>query len=337
MSVQRRSSAAISAAAMASKRKSGYASTVKNDRRSSMLGRVSFNDSPGAHYAADVFREQRQMRAEAVLQLIWSERRPRADSRKGDGLNARICVVQSVSGQDVVCILNADTEVVIGLNSTSFEEVFRYPARAAAPVRATRSDLDDLLIVSPSGGLLLALGDGGSSKPIPLPGLLRADAVAIAYTEGAWAALEVAGCKDHEVVSTRVRISRLVAALAGALSYVLSRTAFPLLWRSIVASLLGVSSAAEEISRVSALLLYGSDHSSAPVALPSRVKSELRDRAAAALFALQLVYEDAALYRSEPPARLAALGQLLLCFALQNGQLRAYQALLRAGHQLPSH
>ncbi|KAJ1720673.1 hypothetical protein LPJ61_006132, partial [Coemansia biformis] len=337
LSVQRRSSVAISAAAMASKRKSGYASAVKNDRRSSMLGRVSFNDSPGPNYAVDVFREQRQMRAEAVLQLCWSERRPRGDDRRGDGLNARVCVIQSVSGEDVICVLNGDTEVVVGVNAASLDEVFRHSARAAAPVCATRTGLDDLLLVSPSGSLFLALGDGGGSKPIPLPALSRGEAVAIDYTEGEWAALSTAGRDGHDVVSTRVRVSRLAAAMAAALSFVLSRSVFPLLWRCIVASLLDVASAGEEIERIALLLLHGSDRRSAPVVLPSRVKSELRDRAPAVLFALQLVYEDTALYRFEPPERLAAVGQLLVGFALQHAQHRAYQALLRTGHQPPGH
>ncbi|KAI7831886.1 hypothetical protein BX661DRAFT_85352 [Kickxella alabastrina] len=117
LSVQRRSSAAVSAvaiAAAASRRKSGYSSVVKNDRRSSILGRVSFNDSPGPNFAVDIFREQRQMRAEAVLHPCWKERRQRSDVRSATAPKAQICVIQSYSGSDIICILIAERGRLLG-------------------------------------------------------------------------------------------------------------------------------------------------------------------------------------------------------------------------------
>ncbi|KAJ2614295.1 Anaphase-promoting complex subunit 1 [Coemansia sp. RSA 1365] len=333
LSVQRRSSAAASAAAMAaavSKRKSGYASGVKKDRRSSMLGRVSFNDSPGPNYAADIFREQRQMKAEAILHLCWSERRHRGDSHSSDGCNARICVIQSTLGEDVVCVLNADAEVVIGLDTTNFEEVFRMPARSVAPVPASCPSFDDLLVVSPSGSLYLMLGDGG--RPISLRHICRKQHIAgIDYTDNTFVALEVAGNNEHLVVDVCLRISRLARAIASALSFVLSRQVFCQFWHCFVVSLPHAEDAHDEMVRVTSLLIHGNDRGDPPATLPARVRSELRDRTAAALYVLRLVYEDALLYKTEPIKRLAAMGQLLSRFALHNGQLRAYQALLCTG------
>ncbi|KAJ2842306.1 hypothetical protein IWW36_005957, partial [Coemansia brasiliensis] len=176
LSVQRRTSAVppigplAAAAAAASRRKSGFTSAVKNDRRSSiMFGRVSFNDSPAPSYAADIFREQRQMRAQVVLQLCWTERRQRDEPC----LDACICVVQSVVGSDVLCLMAGGT--VVTLDST-FEEIMRCPAVSMASVRATRPDMDDLLLVSSAGNLLLA--PGGTVKPLALqrsypPNILR--------------------------------------------------------------------------------------------------------------------------------------------------------------------
>ncbi|PIA18429.1 hypothetical protein COEREDRAFT_13970 [Coemansia reversa NRRL 1564] len=333
LSVQRRSSAAASAAAMAaavSKRKSGYASGVKKDRRSSMLGRVSFNDSPGPNYAADIFREQRQMKAEAILHLCWSERRHKGDSHSSDGCNARICVVQSTLGEDVVCVLNTDAEVVIGLDTTNFEEIFRMPARSVAPVPASCPSFDDLLVVSPSGGLYLMLGDGG--RPISLQNICRKQHIAsIDYMDNTFTALEVAGDNKHLVVDVCLRISRLARAIASSLSFVLSRQAFCQFWHCFVVSLPHAEDAYDEMVRVTSLLLYGNDRGDPPATLPARVRSELRDRAAAALYVLRLVYEDALLYKAEPIERLTAMGRLLSRFALHNGQLRAYQALLCTG------
>ncbi|KAJ1852661.1 hypothetical protein LPJ57_007628, partial [Coemansia sp. RSA 486] len=109
LSVQRRSSAAASAAAMAaaSRRRSGFGTAMKNDRRSSILGRVSFNDSPGPSYAVDAFREQRQMHAEVVLSMCWKERRQRGDSRRQAAPKAQLCIIQSFSGADIICVLCA--------------------------------------------------------------------------------------------------------------------------------------------------------------------------------------------------------------------------------------
>ncbi|KAJ2782495.1 Anaphase-promoting complex subunit 1 [Coemansia javaensis] len=321
LSVQRRASVAASAAA---KRRSGYTSAVKNDRRSSMLGRVSFGDSPGPsyHYAADVFREQRRMRAEAVLRLCWT-------GRPAQAMDAAICVVQAPAGRSVVCVLVRAAATVVGLDAATFDEEFRHPARAMAPVRAAWPGMDDLLIVSPAGAPQLVVGGGGGGKPVPLPRLCAAPAAGIAYTRGEWAALDTRG--GLVVASTRVRISRLALAACGALSCVLSRAAYAQLWRSAVASLAGVQTAAAEIERLVALVLHGSDRGSPAVTLPARAKAELRDRAPAALYALRLVYEDAALCRSEPPARLAAVGELLVRFASQHGLAPAHAALLRTG------
>ncbi|KAJ2848774.1 hypothetical protein GGI22_005663, partial [Coemansia erecta] len=136
MSVHRRSSAAVStAAAMASvsRRKSGYDSAAKNDRRSSLLGRVSFNDSPGIGYAADMFSEQRQMRAEVVLHMRWKDKRQKeAADRTGGPPDSDVCVAQTVSGKDVVCILNKETRWLIGIDALAFNEVFRCPAQSMA-------------------------------------------------------------------------------------------------------------------------------------------------------------------------------------------------------------
>ncbi|KAJ2825618.1 Anaphase-promoting complex subunit 1, partial [Coemansia erecta] len=138
---------------------SGFTSAIKNDRCSSMLGSVSFNNSPAPNYAADRFRKQQQMRAEVVLQLCWTERRQR-DEHCAD---AQICVVQNITGADVVCVLAGGTVVTLG---AEFEEIIRCPAVSMAPVRSVRPGLDDLLLVDAAGDLLLVLG--GSVNPLSL-------------------------------------------------------------------------------------------------------------------------------------------------------------------------
>ncbi|KAJ1853602.1 Anaphase-promoting complex subunit 1 [Coemansia sp. RSA 1822] len=304
-----------------SRRKSGFTSAVKNDRRSSMLGRVSF-DSPAPNYAADIFREQRQMRAEVVLQLCWSERRQREEQCS----DAQLCVVQASTGADVVCVLVGGTVVTL---DAAFDEVMRCPAVSMAHVRATRPELDDLLLVDAAGGLLLSLG--GCAKPLCLNHRATGDISRIVYTAGDSAALETNGQPTIALVSTQVRISRLARSLIDSLSFVISRSVITLLWRSVVASLLYADTAHDEMARLSSLLLYGSDQREPATTLPARVKAELRDRAPAVLFAFMLVYEDTALHRYEPPDRVAKLGHLLLQFAATNGQTRTHQALLRIG------
>ncbi|KAJ2356307.1 Anaphase-promoting complex subunit 1 [Coemansia sp. RSA 2618] len=310
LSVQRRTSAVP--------RMSGFTSAVKNDRRSSMLGRVSFNDSPAPNYAADRFREQQQMRAEVVLQLCWTERRQR-DEHCTD---AQICVVQNITGADIVCVLAGGTVVTLG---AEFEEILRCPAVSMAPVRSVRPGLDDLLLVDAAGDLLLVLS--GSVNPLSLRHRVPEGASRIVYTEGNRVAVGAA----ERLVSTQVRVSRLARSLIDSLSYVISRPVFAMLWRSVVASVMHAATAHDEMRRLSSLLLYGSDQSEQAVALPARVKAELRDRAPAVMFAFRLVYEDTALHRFEPQERVTALGQLMLQFAKQHGQTRIYQALLRVG------
>ncbi|KAJ2221394.1 Anaphase-promoting complex subunit 1, partial [Coemansia sp. RSA 520] len=319
LSVQRRTSAVPQLAA--SRRKSGFTSAVKNDRRSSMLGRVSF-DSPAPNYAADIFREQRQMRAEVVLQVCWSERRQREELCA----DAQLCVVQAGTGADVVCVLVGGT--VVTLDAT-FDEVMRCPAVSMACVRATRPELDDLLLVDAAGDLLVSLG--GCAKPLALKHRVTGDISRIVYTAGDSAALETSGQPNIALVSTQVRISRLARSLIDSFSFVVSRSVIMLLWRSVVASLLHADTAHDEMARLSSLLLYGNDQREPATLLPARVKAELRDRAPAVLFAFMLVYEDTALHRYEPPDRVAKLGHLLLQFAVINGQTRTHQALLRIG------
>ncbi|KAJ2620936.1 Anaphase-promoting complex subunit 1 [Coemansia sp. RSA 1358] len=261
LSVQRRSSAAVSAAAMAaaSRRMSSYASAAKNDRRGSLLGRVSFNDSPGVGYAADIFREQRQMRAEVVLHTCWKERRQKGVTAHGSSRaplgTSSIYVIQTITGNDVVCILNKDTEQIIGLETTEFTEIFRCSARSMAPVRALRTTLDDLAVVNTSGQIALLL-----------------------------------------MVNTSTS-----------------------------------TSSRDKMVRLTSLLLTGSDKGRPPATLPLHTRNELRDRASAVLYALHLVYEDAALYKSEPRSRLLLLGQMLCRLAYKSGLASAYLVYLRSG------
>ncbi|KAJ1886615.1 hypothetical protein LPJ66_009541, partial [Kickxella alabastrina] len=338
LSVQRRSSAAVSAvaiAAAASRRKSGYSSVVKNDRRSSILGRVSFNDSPGPNFAVDIFREQRQMRAEAVLHPCWKERRQRNDVRSATAPKAQICVIQSYSGSDIVCILIAEAGQVIGLDTCDFGEVFRHAAQSIAPMRSTRRELDDLLILTPTGRLALALGSGGNSDPVPLDHLAHQGNIAtIEYTVGKQVTISLDAQQDAPstaVVSAHVRLSLFATATMDALSAVLSKHSGLQLRRNIIASCLGAKTAQEEMCRLTALLIYGSDGCHPAVSLPQRVKTEISDRSAAVLFALHLVYEDAALHKAETQPRLAAVSSLLLQFARQHALASQYHAYICEG------
>ncbi|KAJ1750221.1 Anaphase-promoting complex subunit 1 [Coemansia sp. RSA 1821] len=324
LSVQRRTSAAPPIgplAAAASRRKSGFTSAVKNDRRSSiMFGRVSFNDSPAPSYAADIFYEQRQMRAQVVLQLCWTERRQR-DEPCAD---ARICVVQSVVGSNVLCLMAGGTVVTL---DAAFEEIMRCPAASMAPVRATRPDMDDLLLVSSAGNLQLA--PGGTIKPLPLQRNYPPNILRVVYTQGSKVALETSGHTAE--VSVQVPILPLARSLVASLSFVLSQTAYPLLWRAAIALFMHCKAQDDQVGRLLSLLLHGSDKRVASAALPARVKAELRDRASAVLFAFRMVYEDTALQKSETFEHLSALGQFMLQFSLHTGQTRVHQALVRAG------
>ncbi|KAJ2596316.1 Anaphase-promoting complex subunit 1, partial [Coemansia sp. RSA 1722] len=336
LSVQRRSSAAASAAAMAaaSRRRSGFGTAMKNDRRSSILGRVSFNDSPGPSYAVDAFREQRQMHAEVVLSMCWKERRQRGDSRRQAAPKAQLCIIQSFSGADIICVLCAQVGQVVGLDSAAFGEVFRHAARAIAPVSSIRDQLDDLLILTPAGNLVLAPGAACSSEPIELPlHASQGDIVSIDYSDGHLVSVvrNTASGQHTSLLSSKIRVSRLTAAVMDSLSLVLSKPAGAMLRRSVLASAAGARNAEQELQRVSDLLVYGSDKGQPPVALQQRVRSELTSRADAVLFALRLVFEDAALRKDELQPRLAAVGALLLRFALHNGAQSQYQACLCDG------
>ncbi|KAJ2719890.1 Anaphase-promoting complex subunit 1, partial [Coemansia sp. Benny D115] len=340
LSVQRRSSAAVSAAAIAavSRRKSGYGSAVKSGRRSSsMLGRVSFNDSPGPNYAVDIFREQRQMRAEVVLHMCWKERRQRSDVRRTSAPQAQICVIQAFSGSDLICVLSAEIGLVLGLDANDFSEVFRHSAKAIASVCAIRQDLNDLLILTPTGNLVLALGYGGGSEPIALDFLPHQDMyTSINFVEDCRVSVDVTSPPDIHFVETatiHIRVSRLATAVMDSLSAVLSRSAGPMFRRTVVAAIMNATTASEELDCLKSLLVNSVDKSTHPASslFPQRVNTELRERASAALFALQLVYEDAALYRSESQDRLASFGQLLLLFARQYGLAKQFQQYLCLG------
>ncbi|KAI8321434.1 hypothetical protein GQ54DRAFT_304777 [Martensiomyces pterosporus] len=334
LSVRRRSSAAAAAAAMAaaSRRKSGVGSAVKSDRRGSLLGRVSFNDSPGPNYAVDVFREQRQMKAEVILYSCWKERRHRQDKKKEySWQRAQICVAQSTAGKDIICILQGTTCQVVGLDAASFNECFRFPALSIAAASSIRRDLDNLVMVAPSGHLSIVCGSGGDPIVCTTPPHLG-EIAQIVGVEGAVATVSVKNKPGQTAaVNTQVRMSRLVLATIDALSFVLSRSVYPMFLRHIVASLQDVDNAEQEIQRLSSLILCNSGEASPEALLPQRVKAELCSRASAVLFALQLVYEDASMYKAEPRSRMVAMGQLLLQFAWQNGLHSAYQFYLREG------
>ncbi|KAJ2813001.1 Anaphase-promoting complex subunit 1 [Coemansia furcata] len=308
MSVQRRSSAAVSAAAMAasSRRKSGYGSAVTSDRRNSLLGRVSFNDSPGTNYAADIFREQRQTRAEIILHLCWAERRQRGELRTLDAMSAQLFIIQSAIGRDVVCVFFRDICQVVGLEASGFTEIFRHSARSVALVHAIRPDIDDLLIVTGTGYVALVFGDG--EEPIPLDIPLQGQITTIRHIESAQATLAVEPQREDVVISTKVPISRLVLSALDSLSFVLSVSAYSQLRR-----------------------FRGDDRGNPAVILGARAKKELRDRATAVLYALHLVYEDAAMHKAEPASQLYDFGRLLAQFSQQHAIVRAKQFYTYAG------
>ncbi|KAJ2744240.1 Anaphase-promoting complex subunit 1 [Coemansia sp. BCRC 34301] len=318
MSAQRRSSAAVSAAAMAatSRRKSRYSSAAKNDRRSSLLGRVLFNDSPGANYAADVFREQRPTRAEIILHQCWTERRQRGEPRATDAMSAQLFVIQSAAGDDVLCVFYRDIGQVVGLETLGFNEIFRHSARSAAPVRAIRPETDDLLIVTGTGYVALAFGDG--EEPVVLSTPLQGQISQIRHIEGALATLATVTEHDEVVIPTHVPVSRLVLSVLDSLSFVMSVASCSQLRRCVIASVCQAKDNQAQLERLALLLIRGDDKGDPAVVLGARAKKELRDRAAAALYALHLVFEDAAMYKAESVSQLHELGQLLALFAQQH-------------------
>ncbi|KAJ2001565.1 Anaphase-promoting complex subunit 1, partial [Coemansia thaxteri] len=337
LSVQRRASAAVSAAAIAatSRRKSNHGSTVKNNRRNSLLGRVSFNDSPGANYVADVFRDQRPTRAEIVLHLCWKESRQRVEPPITDPMAAKLFAIQTAIGNDVVCVFYPDIELLVGLETSGFVEVFRHSVRSVALVHAVRPDVDDLLVVTSSGSVALAFGGGEELVLLETPFQRRFST--IRCVEGEWATL-VVGEGNHEdtVMSTRIPISRLVLAALDSLSFVLSPPSCSVLRRCAIASICRAKDDLDQIDKLALLLTRGDDKSTPTATIGARVKKEVRDRAAAVQYALHLVYEDAAMRNTESAARLYAFGQLLVLFAQQHVIVRAKQQYLCAGFRAPA-
>ncbi|KAJ2330372.1 hypothetical protein GGI00_003737, partial [Coemansia sp. RSA 2681] len=332
MSVQRCSSAAVSAAAMAaaSRRKSSYSSSAKNSHRNSLLGRMSFNDSPGVNYAADMFREQRPARAEIILHLCWTERRQRGEPWASDAMSAQLFVIQSAAGNDVVCVFYRDIGQVVGLETSGFSEVFRHSARSVAPVRAIRPDIDDLLVVTDAGRVALAFGDG--EEPVVLDTPCQGQISEIKHIEGALATLAtVAEHDDDVVISAQVSVSRLVMSVLDSLSFVLSAASCSQLRRCAIASVSQAKDGRAQLDRLAMLLVRGDDRGDPAVILGARAKKELRDRAAAALYALHLVYEDASMHKDESALQLYEFGRLLAQFAQQHGVSRAKQLYALAG------
>ncbi|KAJ2489864.1 Anaphase-promoting complex subunit 1 [Coemansia sp. RSA 2050] len=322
ISVQRRSSAAVSAATMAaaSRRKSSYSSAAKGDRRNSLLGRVSFSDTPGANYTADIFREQRQTRAEIILHQCWAERRQRGGIGVSDAMCTQLFVIQSATGGDVVCVFSRDIGQVVGLETSGFTEVFRHSARSAALVHAIRHDIDDLLIVTDAGSVALVFGDGEEPVQLETP-LLQGRISMIRHIEGARATLATEAEPKDVVISTKVHVSRLVLAAIDSLSFVLSAPSYSQFRRSVIASACQTNDPRVLLEKLSLLLARGDDRGRPAVILSARVKKELRDRAAAVVYALHLVYEDAAMRRTEPALQLYEFGQLVAQFAQQHAVL----------------
>ncbi|KAJ2881506.1 hypothetical protein IWW38_005789, partial [Coemansia aciculifera] len=91
-----------------------------------------------------------------------------------------------------------------------------------------------------------------------------------------------------------------------------------------------------QLDRLALLLVRGEDRGNPPVTLGTRAKKELRDRAAAALFALHLVYEDAAMHKAESASQLHEFGRLLALFSHQHGISRAKQFYALAGFRSDS-
>ncbi|KAJ2658380.1 Anaphase-promoting complex subunit 1 [Coemansia sp. RSA 1200] len=336
LSVHRRSSVAVSAAAIAasSRRKSGYGSAVKTDRRGSLLGRVSFNDSPGIGHGADMLREQRQMRAEVVLHMCWKDKRPKvlrncSDRPRSDG----ICVVQTVSGKDIVCILNKTSNQVIGIDALTSTEVFRCSAQSMVPAHVIRQGLDNLVVVDPHGFVALVVVGSSDKDPnttgdeqhygcdlIRLNTIHQGHIIEILNCDGHTITVAVDGSDSNVSISTRIRVSRLAMAILDSLSVVLSKSAYTLLWHAVVASLVDSTNAFSEMERIASLLLSGSGKGRpGTVALAHGAWNEIQERSAAVLFVLQLVYEDASLYDSEPQSRLLVFGKLLFQLARSAG------------------
>ncbi|KAJ1859673.1 hypothetical protein LPJ73_001737, partial [Coemansia sp. RSA 2703] len=338
LSVQRRSSAAVSAMAMAavSRRKSGFSSAMKNDRRTSMLGRASFNDSPGFNYAVDILREQKQMRADFVLHLCWKERHQRSNGQCVDTDDAQICIVHSFSGADIICIFSAEVGQVIGLDSVGFVEVFRHAARSIASVRSTRCEFEDLLLVKPSGQLALVPGSSGNSDPICLDISTTNDNVAhIDYTTDGIAAVTLDDGRA-EAVSVRIRMSRIISAVIDALSMVLSKSAGSALRRTVIALASKCCNGHQEIEQLTQLISTGVNSRKLDIDLPQCVYSEICERAAAVLYALIMVYNDARLHRDEPPTIIDAMEELVANFVRANGMTSQYHHLLHSGFGLAS-
>ncbi|KAJ1817048.1 Anaphase-promoting complex subunit 1, partial [Coemansia sp. RSA 2675] len=320
ISAQRRSSAAVSAATMAAaRRKSSYSSAAKGDRRSSLLGRVSFSDSPGAKYTADIFREQRQTRAEIILHQCWAERQQRGEVSISDAMSAQLFVIQSATGGDVVCVFSRDIGQVVGLETSGFTEVFRHSARSVAPVHAIRHDIDDLLIVTDSGSVALVFGDG--EAPVLLETPFQGRISMIRHIEGTRAALATEVETEDAVVSAAIHIPRLVMAAVDSLSFVLSASSYSHFRRSVIASACQTKDPADLLKKLSLLLARGDDRGRPAVVLSAHAKKELRDRAAAVLYTLRLVHEDAAMHKTEPALQLYEFGQLLAHFAQQHAVL----------------
>ncbi|KAJ2778516.1 Anaphase-promoting complex subunit 1 [Coemansia interrupta] len=320
-----------------SRRKSGFGSAMKNDRRSSMLGRASFNDSPGFSYAVDMLCEQKQMRADFVLHMCWKERYQRSNSQRNDTQEARICIIHSYSGVDIICIFSTEAGEVIGVDSAGLVEVFRHAARSIASIRSTRSGLDDLLLVTPDGQLALVPGSSGSSDPIGLD-ISTLSTTGVAHIDYTTDGVAVVTLEDGriETVSVGIHTSSITSAVMDVLSMVLSKSSGSVLRRTIIALASKSRNVCEEIDQLAHLISAGADRSHLDVDLPQCVRNELCERAPAVIYALMMVYNDSALRRDEPRTTIDAMEGLVARFVRANGMAAEHQGLLFLGFGLAS-
>ncbi|KAJ1948991.1 Anaphase-promoting complex subunit 1 [Linderina macrospora] len=296
-------------------RRSTIGLAITNERRVSILGRASINESPGARSVIDTFWENRQMRAEVVLHECWRERRQRADRSDSAVLKSKVSVMQAVNGDDIVCVLRmGDAPLAIGLDTTRFGEVFKIPATSMASIGATRSELDDLAVVMTSGSLgLVCAGHEPVLYDVPCNGSITQ----ILRVEGSSAVLELEDGSET-TVQISIEMTRLSVAIMGALSFVLSPATYATTRRAMITALQDAATADDELECLVSLLLNGC-YTQSNIVLSPRAMDEVRARAAAVVSVLHLVYEDMAMRAFEPRARLCKLGKALVQISQQNG------------------
>ncbi|KAG2188928.1 hypothetical protein INT44_004070 [Umbelopsis vinacea] len=128
-----------------------------------------------SEYADSSF--ERRNHSGAYIELLWSEKRTtRSSSGRTTDKSTEVFMAHDLDGSELVCIHDNHSNTLIGINVTALVNVrrgrgvkaFEFKASAAQPIRATRHNYYDILLVQ-NGKVKLWIGSGTVLVDISLP------------------------------------------------------------------------------------------------------------------------------------------------------------------------